>query len=349
MWRRVGIVLAAAIALGAAYVIWLLNAAGELRTLTPHFDGTCTAVPGLVGAEDLTIHPRTAIAYISSCDWRAVSAGKPATCALYTYDLGAASPRLVNVTPDAGPDFRPHGISLYVAPDGTSTLYVVNHAGGKNTIEVYDVTATGLTHRTTLADALLVAPNDLVAVSPTAVYVTNDHRHPRGPLRNVEDYLRRPWANVVLWDGRGFREVARGIRVANGINVSPDGRTLYVVATIGGTVRVYDRDPSSGALAFRDEIPLGSGGDNVEVDSDGTLWIGAHPKLLTLVGYMGGRRPIAPSQVLHVVPHAHGGDVREVYLDLGEQLSAATVAAVRGKRLLIGPLADTKLLDCTMR
>ncbi len=349
MWRRIAIALALVVAVVGGYVVWLLNAAGELRTLTPHFDGSCAAVPGVVGAEDLTIHPRTGVAYVSSCDWRSVRAGKPATCAIFAYDLSSPSPRLVNLTPDAGPDFRPHGISLYVAPDGATTLFVINHARGHHTIEVYDVASAGLTRRLTLADPLLVSPNDVVAVSPTTLYVTNDHHYPTGAMRTVEDYLRRPWANVLLWDGGRFREVARGIRVANGINVSPDGRTIYVVATIGGTLRVYDRDATSGDLSFRYDIPLASGGDNVEVDADGGLWIGAHPKLLTLVSYMDGRRPEAPSQVLHVVPREHGGDVHEVYLDGGTQLSAATVAAVRGKRLLIGPLADSKLLDCTMR
>lgn len=349
MWRRLLVAVVLVVAAVGGWFVWLLNAAGELRTITPHFDGTCVAVPGVVGAEDLTIHPRTGIAYVSSCDWRAVRAGTPVHGTIYAYDLDAPSPTLIDVTPDAGPDFRPHGISLYVAPDGAGTLFVVNHAGGRNTIEVYDVAATRLTHRATLADPLLVAPNDLVAVSPTQLYVTNDHHYPSGWMRTIEDYTRRPWANVLLWNGSTFREVASGIRVANGVNVSPDGATVYVVSTIGQAVRVYRRDAASGGLTFRREIPLASGGDNLEVAADGTLWIGAHPQLLTLVRYMEGRRPYAPSQVLHVVPREGGDAVEEVYLDRGEQLSASTVAAARGKRLLIGPLADTKLLDCRMR
>jgi hypothetical protein len=76
MWRRVLVVVAIVVAVVAGWFVWLLNATGEFRTLTPHFDGTCTAVPGVVGAEDITIHPRTGIAYISSYDRRAVMAGK---------------------------------------------------------------------------------------------------------------------------------------------------------------------------------------------------------------------------------------------------------------------------------
>jgi arylesterase/paraoxonase len=349
MWRRVLVPVAIMVAVVAGWFVWLLNAAGEFRTLTPHFDGTCTAVPGVVGAEDLTIHPQTGIAYISSYDRRAVMAGKPGKGAIYAYDLNGPRAAPINLTPDANPDFRPHGISLYVAPDGAGTVFVINHAGDRNTIEIYDVGETRLTHRTTLSDPLLVNPNDLVAVTPTQVYVTNDHHYPAGLMYTIEDYFRRPWANVVLWDGHTFREVAGGIRLANGINRSADGKTVYVVSTIGQAVRVYDRDAASGELTLRGEIPLGSGGDNVEVDADGTLWIGSHPRLLTLVRYMDGKTPYAPSQILHVTPRTSGADVREVYLDRGEQISGASAAAVRGRRLLIGPIADSKLLDCQMR
>ena len=349
MWTRLLVGAAVLVALVAAWIVWLLNAAGEFRTLAAHSDATCTPVTGLVGTEDLTIHPQTGVAYLSSCDFRSVLAGKSAECSLYAYDLNVPSPRPVDLLPDAEPGFRPHGISLHVAADGATTLFVINHAAGRHTIEVYDVQPQQLTHRATLADPALVSPNDLVAVTPTQVYVTNDHRHTAGAMRAVEEYLRRPWTNVVLWDGRAFREVAGGIQLANGINVSRDGRTVYVAALIGQDVRVYDRDAATGSLALRGEIPLGTGPDNIEVAQDGALWIGAHPKLLTVVRYMGGGVAHAPSQVLRVVPTRDGGDVREVYLDAGDQLSGASVAAMRWNRLLIGAIADSKFLDCTMR
>jgi hypothetical protein len=43
-----------------------------------------------------------------------------------------------------------------------------------------------------------------------------------------------------------------------------------------------------------------------------------------------------------------GYAVSEVYLDAGEQLSASSVAAVRGNRLLIGGIFDARFLDCRM-
>jgi hypothetical protein len=88
-------------------------------------------VTGLVGTEDLTIHPRTGVAYLSSCDFRSVLAGRAAKCSLYAYDLNAPTARPVDLVPDAAPGFRPHGISLHVADDGTAILFAINHEAGR--------------------------------------------------------------------------------------------------------------------------------------------------------------------------------------------------------------------------
>jgi hypothetical protein len=40
--------------------------------------------------------------------------------------------------------------------------------------------------------------------------------------------------------------------------------------------------------------------------------------------------------------------VSEVYLGLGDQLSASSVGAVRGNRLLIGGIFDPHFLDCRL-
>ena len=89
--------------------------------------------------------------------------------------------------------------------------------------------------------------------------------------------------------------------------------------------------------------------DNIELDADGDLWIGAHPQLLATAKHFKDQETISPSQVLHLTPRAGGGyDVEEVYLDTGAEISASTVAAVRGNRLLIGAIFEPKFLDCRM-
>ncbi len=96
-------------------------------------------------------------------------------------------------------------------------------------------------------------------------------------MRGLEDYLKLRRSNVVFYDGSRFSEAASGIGYANGVNVSPDGKTIYLCAVTELALHVYDRDPASGKLLLREKIKLGTGVDNIEKDEAGGLWIGAHP------------------------------------------------------------------------
>jgi arylesterase/paraoxonase len=337
----------AVVLLAAGFILQLFHSAGQFKTLEPHFAGSCTVVPGIVGAEDITVHPRTGVAYISAADRRSFLAGGPARGGIYAYDLNVEAPQLQNLTPDADPDFLPHGLSLQVGDDGRDVLYVINHAGARHTIEIYDLVGAELSHRGTLSDPLLVSPNDLVAVGRDRLYVTNDHANPAGFSRQLEDYLRRPISTVVYYDGERFVEAAAGFRYPNGVNVSGDGETLYVASTTGGSVFVFRIDPDSRTLEESGVIEIGTGVDNIEVDPKGSLWIGAHPKLLTFVQHTRDASRSAPSQVIRVDdPDTGAPRVEEVLLSLGEDLSGSSVASVHGDRLLVGSVMDDGILDC---
>ncbi len=143
-------------------------------------------MPGVVGPEDITFHPRTGTAYISSDDRRATLAGTPVPGAIFGYELaGGLPPR--NLTPKADPTFHPHGIGLWVAPDGRTLVFVVNHPGsslfgdnpGKgpgHTIEIFEVGADGmLVHRRRIESEMLISPNDIAPVGEDRFYVTNNH------------------------------------------------------------------------------------------------------------------------------------------------------------------------------
>lgn len=341
------LVVVLAVSVWGLHLLWL---AGTFRRIHPHFAGSCHLIRGPVGPEDITIHPRTGVAYISATDRRAVLAGKPVPGAIYAYDLNASPATLVNLTPKADSQFQPHGISLWAGADGREALFVVNHpmVGDRpdpNNIEIFDLTEKGLIHRATLTDPLLVMPNDLVAVGLDRFYVTNTHENAPGSLQTLETYLQLSGAQVLFYGPGGFRPAIKDLVMPNGINLSPDGRTLYVASTTGRAVRFYDRDPAAEALAFRQEIPLGSGADNIEIDEHGNLWIGAHPKLLRVEAHGTDPKTLSPSQVLRVTPD---GKVEEIFLDDGTTLSTSTVGAVRGRRLLIGNVFDDGFLDCEM-
>jgi arylesterase/paraoxonase len=333
----------------ALFAIQLLYSAGQFKSIEPHFAGSCTPVAGLVGPEDITIHPRSGVAYISAYDRRGSFRGGSADGAIYAYDLAADAPKLVNLTPDIGSDFAPHGISLLVGDDGRDALYVINHAGGRHGIEIFDLAAGSLVRRERLSDPLLVSPNDLVAVRRDRLYVTNDHANTKGLARTLEDYLRRQIATVVHWDGQGWSVAAKGIRYPNGVTASPDGQTLYVASTTGREVFRFPIDPASGALGDRFAIDVGSGVDNIELDAAGDLWIGAHPQTLTFVQHAADATLHSPSQVFRIrAPASDAPGVEEVFLSRGAVLSGSSVGAVWRDRLLIGAVFDEEFLDCRM-
>ena len=350
MRRLLGILVLIVVLVVSVWGVRLLWLTGTFRRIQPHFAGTCRSVPGPAGPEDITIHPRTGIAYVSASDRRAVMAKHAVPGGIWAYDLNAAEPTPVNLTPNADTRFQPHGISLWAGADGRDALFVVNHPidGDEpraNAIEIFDVTEHGLLHRATLTDPLLVMPNDLVAVGLDRFYVTNTHAHPPGTMQTIETYLQLKGARVVFYGPGGFRPAIEDLLFPNGINVSPDGKSLYVASSTGRNVRFYDRDPASETLRFRQEVGVGSGADNIEVDGHGTLWIGAHPKLLRIEAHGKDPQVLSPSQVLRVTPD---GKLDEVFLDDGSTISTSTVAAVRGDRMLIGNVYDAAFLDCTM-
>ncbi len=65
----------------------------------------------------------------------------------------------------------------------------------------------------------------------------------------------------------------------NGINVSADGKLLYVSATVKGILHVYERNIATHDIALKEKLEFHTGLDNIEIDPAGRLYIGAHPKL----------------------------------------------------------------------
>ena len=338
---RLSIVLAV---VAGVFAVWAFHRTGELRSLEPLSVGTCTRVEGAPGAEDIVLHAASGTAFVSSLDRWALSAGEPVNGRIFAYDLAARS--LTDVTPYEPAVFRPHGLALY-EEDGELLLFVVNHPGAtEHTIEILRYDGVRFHHVHTVEDDLLVSPNDVVAVGPRSFYATNDHGAAAGWRYFVEDVLNQARGTVVYWDGEKMSSIAGGLAYANGIAASRFGREIYVAGTTHGVLYVFSRDGDTGALGRPHEIDLGTGADNLTVDRHGMLWIAAHPKLMTHFRYRRGLTDRSPSQVLWVdTGGATDPPVRPVYLNLGEEISASSVAVPHGDRLLIGSVYES-FVDC---
>lgn len=334
--------------------IWgyfFLQAAGVFLDIPVTSPGVCTPINtgGVVGVEDIAIDREAKLAYLSGYDRRATMAGKQARGAIWVLDLAAPGGVPGDATAGALPNgFLPHGISLYVNPvDGKRTVFAINHAGGHHSIEIFDQSGALLVHRRTVAGPELVSPNDVVGVGPDSFYVTNDHANPSGWMRTVEDFGRLPLTSVQFFDGNKFRSAISWLGGSNGINVSADGRTLYVSAASERTVYVYDRDLQSNEVVRRAAVQVPGFADNIDVLANGDLLLGLHSKILDLLAHVRDATKLSPSHIMLLKADGKGSFVPQtVYYNPGEEISGASVGAAADGRLLIGAIFEARILSC---
>jgi arylesterase/paraoxonase len=340
--------LGAILLIGVVFTARLLWIAGSFKSIQPHFEGIIQKIDTHPGTEDITIDQQKGVAFISADDRRdSTRKGK-----IYVYDLQAEKPVLVDLTANFREDFHPHGISLYKTTEEKTLLFVVNHRRlpqKRHTIELFELVDVALVHLKTFENPdLLTAPNDIVAVSETQFYVSNDHYYPqKGFYRAVEEYGQMPWAFVNYYDGKQFRKVAQNIAYANGINVSKDGKEVYVASCTGKAILVFERNKFSGDLTKKKTIGLETTPDNLEVDTEGNLWSGCHPQMLAFVSHGKNPNSPSPSQVIKVNPQT--GEWKEVFLNDGKDFSGSSAAAVYQNKLLIGAVFAPAFLIGEMR
>jgi arylesterase/paraoxonase len=342
VWKRIGLI-------GLLFVLALLGLAfdsfrraGEFGKLTPR-PLDCRAVGGVIGPEDITVDRGRDVAYISATDARAFGRGQPAAGGIYRYALG--DPKPTPLYAPRGDRFHPHGIGFFSDGQGPDLLYVVDHeTSTSHAIAVFEVDTSGLHYARSIHDPLLVSPNDVVAVARDELYITNDHGVNRGPAQLRDDVLRREHGQIVHVKAGKLSVLASDLAYPNGINVDASGTEVYVAESVGRRMRVYRRTPRTGALKLLHVIELGTGPDNIELAPDGSLFIAGHPKLLTFLRHASNPNVLSPSEVVRV---AHR-KVEPIYLDLGSQLSASTVATPFHDRLLIGTVFADHFLDCKL-
>lgn len=342
LWTILGI-LGVTVALSVSF----LYRGGAFATLEPHFEGQCTALAtGGPSAEDIQIDASSGVGYLSAYDRRAMIAGKAVEGTIFGLDLNAPELALEDSVSGAPAGFRPHGLSLYRDDDGQLSLYVINHlADGTHSIEIFDASATRLTHRRTVKDPLLSDPNDIVAVGRDQFFVANDTGARNGFERATELLLARGLSPIVFFDGETMAVSRSDLAAASGINVSLDGTEIYVAETLGERVRSFTRGDGAG-LDEKAVFELDSGADNIDIAADGALWVAAHANTLKLIQHFADAASPAPTQIWRIDPVT--GSAATVYVNAGDEISAGSVGATYRDRLLIGSITEAKVLICDL-
>jgi len=312
------------------------------NNINEHFAGTCTDFNMGGSGEDIQIDREYGLAYVSLFDRQALANKEPVEPGdILVIDLNQ-TPLKANSALIDGPGLRPHGLSLFIDPKGQRHLFVINHPEnrktGKEKIERYIEKNPGeFQHQETFMSPMITRANDLVAVSERQFYVAQD----------VDRSSGEKFTSLIYFNGKDFSVVATDIQSGGGINASKDNKTLYISETGGKSVRIVSRNLSTGMISTLQNIDLGTSPDNIDVAEDGSLWVGAHSNILALVMHfiMGSN---APSQILRIDLSGAKPEIREIYLNSGQQISASSGGTTYGGKLLIGSITAKKLLICEM-
>jgi len=327
--------------------------AGTFKTIHNSFNGSTAIIKGVAGAEDITIDQSTGIAFISSDDrWATYIKKQPVKGGIYTMNLNDSMPEPKNITKDfQQQDFHPHGISLFKSREGKTLLFVVNHRSAGNFIEIFEYRNDSLLHRESISDPLLVSPNDVVGVGERVFYVTNDHNEKPSSWRSFKDLLTIGTGNLCYYDGTRMNEtVIKGAQYANGVNISADGKTLYMAATTARKILICNRNAATGAITQNAEYIANTGVDNIELDTAGNLWIGCHPQMLKFLAHAKNEQALSPSEIIKLSQLKDGKWAQEtIYLNDGAEISASSVGAVYKNKLLIGPVFQRHMVFATMK
>jgi hypothetical protein len=187
--------------------------------------------------------------------------------------------------------FQTHGLYLREGRNSVHTLYVVVH-GAREAVEVFELDARPQTPTLTWIGCA-IAPDPIglnsVRALPDGGFIATNFL-PRGtPMGSIQ----KGEKNGELWEwhtASGWQKVpGSDASGANGLEMSEDGKTLYVAAW--GSQSFF-RLSRGGAKPERQEVPLGFRVDNIRWSRDGSI----------LAAGQGGTAPNFTTQVVKIDP-----------------------------------------------
>lgn len=343
--------LAVLLAIFARTLLDVCNKLGVFKDLAETEPGNCHLIKGIeYGSEDISILPGGLALISSGLKYPLMpqlSPDQPGQ--IFLVDLNKPTLRAEELRISRGFDvesFNPHGLSTYVEKDGTILVFVVNHPKHDSTVELFKFEEEhhSLTHLKTIRHDLLNNVNDIIAMSSQSFYATNDSYYSNYYLKILEFLLGLSFSNVVYYSPFEVKVVATGYGLLNGIDISVDGKYIFLAETAGHRILVMKINPNH-ILTEIKSLTVEIGPDNLEVDpKTGDIWTGgcwnAWKMLLYNPENPPGSEVIRIENILSKDPK-----VTEVYVNNGTVLQGTSVATVYKDRLVIGTIFH-KALYC---
>ncbi|RCI12336.1 hypothetical protein L249_1108 [Ophiocordyceps polyrhachis-furcata BCC 54312] len=165
------------------------------------------------------------------------------------------------------------------APESHSVVEIFHHGIGSNSVR----------HVRSVWHPLIRTPNDILAVSTSSFFVTNDHQYRKGYMRNVEDtWFGSKWSNTIFVefavdgdDTRSAHDDSKGVLASvslegfhnnNGLGHGKTSRDILIGSASSGTLHLgaYSVDPAMavGRISVSQSIQLDSTIDNPSYFAD---------------------------------------------------------------------------------
>ena len=106
-----------------------------------------------------------------------------------------------------------------------------------------------------------------------------------------------------------------------GINFDKKRNLVFVASPRKFLVKVFHKNKDN-SLTFIEDIDCKTGVDNIEFDTEGNLWIGAHPNLLHFAAYAKGDKEISPSEIIKInYISKNNYSIEQIYVDEGAKMA----------------------------
>lgn len=241
----------------------------------------------------------------------------------------------------------PHGTHLHRLASGPWRYLVVNHAGGRESIELFEVigegTETSLQWRGCIEPAPETFINDVVGMDNGDIIYTRMF-HSNFALGTAKALFGLSTGELWHWRPETGPTIIPGTEASqpNGLEISADNR--HVFANMYMTGEVWKVAIDSGEVV--DRAPVANG-DNSAWGSDGRLWVATHTdRPINVLPCF--QKPDQACGLAFEIVAINPDNMREhevVYSGRGAPMGAVTIAVPQAGRVYMGSFAGDRMIS----
>ena len=307
----------------------------------------CYRIVGAPGPEDFALDSETGILYVSSHNRRNLED----IGFIYTVNLNDKTPSLKKLELEYPKNFHPHGLHFTKTSDGKK-LYVISHTKRKedpHTLEIFHIRKEIVQLEKTIYDPSFSHPNDLYVFEDGRILVSNDMVASSKFTEFLLLFFRIKTGNLAYFDKNNWLVLQPRLVFSNGIHVKKeDGKEMiYLADTVDESILKLELNTKNAmpSVSLVKKIPLDTGPDNFTEDENGTLIFASHKSGIRFLRHASDSKNLSPSQVFIL---KNNGTTKEVYANLGEEISGSSTALIYKNKLYISQVFEPFLLSCDL-